>query len=424
MKTNKILVFLIAFLILTTSVSAQNDVKFRRKSGRLLITLDVVNYPIKKLLKMIAEERKMDLIFSADVKGNFTGRFTDVSAEFVMGKILKSNQLDFEKLGNIYRIDTVGNLDSYRQKMFKIQAASEKAEPLETRVIRVNYVDLGSLQGNLMKLLSDRGSIVPDERTKKLIVTDIKEKFPIIYRFVQAIDIPTKQVLIKVKFVQISHTDLQNIEFYWTADNLGSSSQTKMSAGSYTGSSSEYPSAGAGLLRTGIVKNYMELEGVLNMLASENKAVVRSHPQILALNNEQATINIGNKIPLRMVDESGNLTTQLTYVGTQIKVTPQVTANNSIILQIHPEVSSIAGQFGSGVLIDTNQIDTSVVLKNKQTAVIGGLVKEETTENKGGVPFLSDIPFIGALFRSKEKSKTRIEILILVTPIIQETDNE
>ncbi|MCK5223826.1 hypothetical protein KAR04_03585, partial [Candidatus Calescamantes bacterium] len=198
MKTNKILVFLIAFLILTTSVSAQNDVKFRRKSGRLLITLDVVNYPIKKLLKMIAEERKMDLIFSADVRGNFTGRFIDVSAEYVMGKILKSNQLDFEKLGNIYRIDTIGNLDSYRQKMFKIKAASEKAEPLETRVIRVNYVDLGSLQGNLTKLLSDRGSIVPDERTKKLIVTDIKEKFPIIYRFVQAIDIPTKQVLIKV----------------------------------------------------------------------------------------------------------------------------------------------------------------------------------------------------------------------------------
>lgn len=423
MKIYRIMVIFV-LMILPITIFSENKIEFSKKRGKIYITIDVVNYPVKKLLKQIAKEKKMELIFSANVRGEFTGRFTKVPVDMIFDKILKCNNLSYEKLGNIYRVDSIKSLDAYRQKMLQIQATNQAVKDLETHMIKINYVSLSSISNNVQKLLSDRGSVMSDERTKKLIVTDVPEKFPIVYKFIQAIDVPTRQVLIKVKFVQINHSNLEHIEFYWSADNKNTSSATKITGGSYTGSSSAYPSSNAGLLRIGIVKNYVELEGVLNMLASNNKAIVRSHPQILALNNEAASINIGNKIPLRMVDETGKLTTQLTSVGTQIQVTPQITANNQIILKIHPEVSSIAGQFGSGVLIDTNQIDTQIMLKNKETAVIGGLVKSEDTRTKAGIPFLSDIPIIGALFRSKETSKNRIEILIMVTPIIQEGNNE
>ncbi len=408
-------------MLLCVSINAENIIKFKKKGKVIYATVDVMNYPVIDLLKAIAGQKKIDLIFSTDVSGYFTGRFIDVNINTLFSKILKSNSLDYEVMGNIYRIDTQSNIQKYRKQLEDIEKANSEIEPLETRVIRINYADLSALKSNIAKILSARGSIASDERTKKLIITDVPSKFNVIYKFVQSIDIPTKQVLIKVKFIQLSHSDMEHIEFYWKAGVTGDPAVT---GGSYTGTNSYSPATGAGLLHVGIVKNTIELDAVINMLASKNKAEVRSHPQILAMNNEPATINIGNKIPLRMVNESGEITTQLTYVGTQIKVTPQITADNSIILNIHPEVSSIAGQVSSGVLIDTNEVDTQVMLKNKETAVIGGLVKMEDSEGKSGIPILMDIPIIGSLFRTKDRDKSKIEILILVTPVIQEAINE
>ena len=425
MKTKKIVLFALVFvLIMPLIIGANDDIKYTRKHGVVYATLDVVDYPIKDLLKSIAKEKKMDLIFSTSVHGFFSGRFTKVSVNSLLTKILRSNGLDYEKLGGIYRIDTSQNIAQYREKQQAIMKSKEQVEPLQTRIININYADISSIRTNVQKLLSQRGRIELDVRTKKLIITEIPSHFALIYKFIDSLDIPVKQVLIKVKFVQISHSNLEHIEFYWQANNQNSTQNNKYIGGSYTGTAAKSPSTGAGLFHIGVVKNTMELDAVLNMLASENKAEVRSHPQILAMNNETAIINIGNKIPLRMEDESGNLTTQLTYVGTQIKVTPQITPDNKIILKIHPEVSSIAGQFGSGVLIDTNQIDTQVILKDRETAVIGGMVRDEKSNNKGGVPILSDIPIIGALFRSKDNTNTRVEILVFVTPYIQEASNE
>ena len=425
MKANKIIFGIMLFLLLTPLINGVNDdIKFTKKNGIYYATLDVVNYPIKDLLKSIAIKEKMDLIFSTSVGGVFSGRFTNIRVNVLLKKILNSNGLDYEKKGGIYRIDTAKNITSYRDKQKAIMKSQEAIKPLVTRIININYADITSLKSNVQKILTDRGKIETDARTKNLIITDIASNFPIIYKFINSLDIPVKQVLIKVKFVEINHSDLEHIEFYWHVNNQNTTQHNKYTGGSYTGTNSNVPSTGTGLFHIGIVKNTMELNSVLNMLANENKAQIRSHPQITAMNNVPATINIGNKIPLRMVDESGKLTTQLTYVGTQIKVTPQITPDNKVILKIHPEVSSIAGQFGSGVLIDTDQIDTQVILKDRETAVIGGMVKNEKNRNKGGVPILSDIPIIGTFFKTKENTNSRIEILVFVTPYIQEASNE
>ena len=425
MKANKIIFGVMLFLLLTPLINSVNgEIKFTKKNGVYYATLDVVNYPIKDLLKSIAIKEKMDLIFSTSVKGVFSGRFTNISANVLLRKILNSNGLDYEKKGGIYRIDTAENITSYRDRQEQIMKSRAAIEPVQTRLININYADIGSLKSNVQKILTDRGKIEIDKRTKKLIITDVTSNFPLIYKFIDSLDVPVKQVLIKVKFVEISHSNLKHIEFYWQVDNQNTTQHNQYTGGSYTGTTSNVPSTGAGLFHIGIVKNTMELNSVLNVLASENKAQVRSHPQIIAMNNMPATINIGNKIPLRMEDETGKLTTLLTYVGTQIKVTPQITPDDKVILKIHPEVSSIAGQFGSGVLINTNQIDTQVILKDRETAVVGGMVRDEKNKNKGGIPILADIPIIGALFRSKEDTNSRIEILVFVTPYIQEVSNE
>jgi type II secretory pathway component GspD/PulD (secretin) len=176
-----------------------------------------------------------------------------------------------------------------------------------------------------------------------------------------------------------------------------------------------------GELSVGIFGPYGELNATISALETENMANIISNPTITTLNNREAIIIVGKKIPLIVQDEAGNPITQLTTVGIQMRVTPQVNSQTGeITMDLHPEVSDLAAQatVQGGIIIVTSEADTRVMVKDGQTAVIGGLIRQNESYYDSGVPVLRDIPMLGKLFGSTSRSDEKRELVIFVTPRI------
>ena len=389
--------------------------------GTQAITCDIFNADIKHLLQLFADIQQMNVIFSSRVKGTFSGRLINVPIKVAFKIVLDSNGLGTEESENIIRIDTKAYLKAEKSKKLKIQETELLAKDTITKTIPVNYGDINQLRANISKVLTPtKGKVSVDQRTNQLIVTDIPERFVVIEELVRRLDVPIPQVMIEAKVVQLHNIETSHLGIYWTGTNaVNPVADPVVSGGQYTGDApTGVLATGMFQVQTGFVTDYAALEATISQLAFQSKAKILSNPRIATLNNETAKINIGNKIPLRMQAEDGTLTTQLTNVGTVITVTPQINFENKIIMKIKPEVSSIAGAVSTGPLIDTNYVDTKIMVNDGDTAVIGGLVKNEVTKSEVAVPFFKDLPFIGKLFKTSDKNRDRIEILVFVTPRI------
>ncbi|MDD3627869.1 MAG: type IV pilus secretin PilQ [bacterium] len=384
------------------------------------ITCDIFNADIKGLLQLMADLQGMNVIFSDRVKGTFSGRLINVPIKDAFQMVLNSNGLGTESSGNIIRIDTQTFLKEEKTKQIKIQETEMLSKETITKTIPINYGDISQLKANVEKVVTpNKGKVWLDARTNQLIITDIPERFPVIEELIQRLDVPIRQVMIEAKIVEIHNIDTLNLGIRWESSNsINPVADPVITGYQYTGPAPGATTSGLFQIHAGIVSDYAALEATLSRLAFESRAKILSNPRIATLNNETARINVGNKIPLRMQSEDGTLTTQLTNVGTVINVTPQINFDNKIIMKIKPEVSSIAGQVSTGPLIDTSYVDTKIMVNDGDTAVIGGLIKDEVTTTEGAVPFFKDLPFIGNLFKSKDKNKDKIEILVFVTPKI------
>jgi type II secretory pathway component GspD/PulD (secretin) len=174
----------------------------------------------------------------------------------------------------------------------------------------------------------------------------------------------------------------------------------------------------AGGMRVGTVQSWGQLDLMIDALASKKKANVISNPTITTVNNREAKILVGSKIPLIVADEAGNAITQLTTIGIQMRVTPHVNSDNTISLDLHPEISELSSQatVQGGVIINTSEADTRVIVQDGETAIIGGLIRDNQSETKTGIPVLQDIPLVGWLFRNSNISDDKREMIIFVTP--------
>jgi type IV pilus assembly protein PilQ len=180
--------------------------------------------------------------------------------------------------------------------------------------------------------------------------------------------------------------------------------------------------ASSGTLTFGTVRSWGELNAILEMLERSNKANIISNPRITTMDNREASILVGKEIPLIVADEAGNPITELTKIGIMLKVIPHVNADQTITLDMHPEVSELQSESTAqgGVIITTSEADTRVVVANGETAVIGGLIKKVETDLKYGIPILKDIPYLGSIFSSRTTAEKKQELVIFVTPTIVE----
>jgi type IV pilus assembly protein PilQ len=315
----------------------------------------------------------------------------------------------------------VAPMDRLNKEELDQQTAERKKDellPLINRIIFVNNSNADEISKALTNVVSKRGKIDVDKGSNALIVNDIERNCDKIEEMVLDLDKKTFQVDINAKLVEVDVEATREFGINWGLLNLhkvglGATGSAEVDAGI---------ALPIGTLKFGTVRSWGELNSILEMLENRNKANIISNPRITTMDNREASILVGKEIPLIVADEAGNPITELTKIGIMLKVTPHVNSDETITLDLHPEVSELQSESTAqgGVIISTSEADTRVVVRNGETAVIGGLIKKVETDLVRGIPVLKDIPYLGYLFSSKSTAEKKQELVIFVTPTIVE----
>ena len=265
-------------------------------------------------------------------------------------------------------------------------------------------------------MLTDRGSIDVDVRTNSLIINDVEGRVGLISDMAMDLDTRTPQVEINARLIDMDSKATREMGVNWAVSNF-TSPGNNVNGSLAIDNALQNP---AGALKVGTVQNWGELMMKVEALESTNKAHLISNPIITTTDNREATILVGQKIPLIVSDEAGNAITQLTTVGIMLMVTPHINIDNQITLDVHNEVSDLSSQatVQGGVIINTSESDTRVLVENGSTAIIAGLIRQIDGKLNSGIPVLMDIPLLGGLFRHSTNTKVSRELVIFVTPTI------
>jgi type IV pilus assembly protein PilQ len=265
-------------------------------------------------------------------------------------------------------------------------------------------------------MLTERGNIDVDQRTNSLIVNDVPERVAMITDMAAQLDTATPQVEINARLVDMDSRATRQLGISWGVNNF-SPPGVNMGGDLAITNPVQNPS---GDLRVGTVQDWGEVLLQIQALENQNKAHLISNPVITTTDNREASILVGQKIPLIVSDEAGNAITQLTTIGIMLKVTPHINNENRITLDIHNEVSDLSSEatVQGGVIINTSESDTRVLVENGETAIIAGLIRQVDSRFESGIPVLMDIPLLGALFKQSSDTKASRELVVFVTPSI------
>ena len=385
------------------------------------MSLDVQGAEIQTVLRSLSEFSGKNIVASKEVTGAVTLRLRNVPWRHALDIVLRAQGLGMVENGQTI---IISNLDTLRKEEMDKRAAERAQEellPLSTRIIPISYANAQEMSKAVEKTLTKRGHIEVDARTNALLVTDIDDRLDRAEGMIRSLDTRTPQVEIVARLVDVDHTATRSLGINWNLANLdvfdaGANEAVHITPDPVTGP--------AGTVKFGTVKSFGSLDATLNALEAANKANIISNPRITTVNNREATVIVGQQIPLIVQDFAGNAVTQLTTIGIKLSVTPHINVGNKITMDVHPEVSDLSSQatVAGGIIINTTMADTRVMVNDGETAVIGGLIRSNESDNNRGVPVLMDIPIIGHLFRTSTKVRQKRELLIFLTPkIIGET---
>jgi type IV pilus secretin PilQ/predicted competence protein len=389
-----------------------------RPGAEKKVSIDVQRASIQTVLRTLAEFAGRNIVSNTEVTGDVTVRLEDVPWPQALDIVLLTRGLGYTDEDGVLRI---ASLDQLRKEQVEQQTAERKAEellPLETRVMPLNFAKADEMKQAVDKLWTPRGHAEIDPRTNSLIITDISERVAAAASLVNQLDTRTPQVQIESKLVDVDVANGTDFGVDWTftvtEDGAGDLSRPQ-----------EFHSINpignpAGQLSVGAIRPDWTLDMVLQALAEDRKANIISNPRITTVNNREAAIMVGQEIPLMVQDEAFNTVIQLKQIGIKLKVRPHINSDRMIELDVHPEVSDLSSQstVQGGIIINTSEADTRVLVKDGETAVIGGLIRENEGERVRGIPVLKDIPGLGWLFSSTTKVTQKRELMIFITPRI------
>ena len=431
------------------------------------LTLNFQDIETRAVLQLLAETSGRNIVVSDTVQGNVTLRLRNVPWDQALDIVMTTKGLDMRQNGNVIIVAPAEEIAARETADLEAQQAIAELEPMYSEFIQVNYAKAGDLAqlisadsgGNTM--LSDRGSIAVDDRTNTLLVQDTAERLQDIRRMVTTLDIPIKQVLIESRIVVVNDDfsrdlgvrfgvtgfgdDPANGEYIVGTgssvgannlaasyvDNLLDADPTNDGQFTYPELSNRYNvnlpiSNPAGRLGLAILDGDFLVDLELSALEAEGRGEIVSTPRVITANQKQASIKQGVEIPYQQSASSGATTIQFKEAVLELTVTPQITPDNNIIMDLTVskdnvgEIISTGGLGGTVPSIDTRSVETQVLVADGQTVVLGGIYETERRETVNKVPFLGDIPVLGGLFRSKERIDNKAELLIFVTPRILE----
>jgi type IV pilus assembly protein PilQ len=429
------------------------------------LTLNFQDIETRAVLQLLAETSGQNIVVSDSVQGNVTLRLQNVPWDQALDIVLRTKGLDKRQEGNVIYVAPSDELAARERALLESQKALTELSPVRTEYLQVNYAkasDLAALirtQGK-SSLLSDRGSVSIDERTNTLLLQDTADRLADIRRLVSTLDIPVKQVLIEARIVIVNDDFSRELGVRFGGafvGNYGSSdglmwmgAQGLNSADGSRGpiispngpggvgvdgnsvATSPVPdrylvnlpiaNPAARLALTLLDSDYVvDLE--ISAAQTEGRGELVSAPRVITANGKEASIEQGVEVPYQESASSGATTTQFKKAVLSLKVTPQITPDDRIILDLtvsKDNVGQVVPSATGGFVpsIDTREITTQVLVNDGQTVVLGGILETERRETEQKVPFLGDIPGLGMFFRSRSRTDNKDELLIFVTPKI------
>jgi type IV pilus assembly protein PilQ len=428
------------------------------------LTLNFQDIETRAVLQLLAETSGKNIVVSDTVQGNVTLRLRNVPWDQALDIVMTTKGLDMRQNGNVIMVAPAQEIAARETADLEAQLAISELEPMYSEFLQVNYAKASDLSSLITggtgsnSMLSARGSIGVDDRTNTLLVQDTAESLQDIRRMVRTLDVPIKQVLIESRIVVVNDDFSRDLGV-----RLGVSAFRESNTGLTTISGSgdgtdsmissyidgqlnpgpgtpllEYPSLtnrynvntpiapAAGRFALAILENDYLVDLELSALEAEGRGEIVSTPRVITANQSEATIKQGVEIPYQQAASSGATTIQFKEAVLELVVTPQITPDNNIIMDLRVskdnvgEIISTGGLGGTVPSIDTRSVETQVLVANGQTVVLGGIYETERRETVTKVPFLGDIPFVGSLFRSKQRKDNKAELLIFVTPRILE----
>lgn len=386
---------------------------------------------VRDALNFITEESGVNMVIAEEVKGSVNLRLRQVPWDQALVVIMKMKKLGYTRQGNVLRIAPIQDLKGEEDEATRLAKERKGVEPLNVRMFPISYAKVEDLEKKIKDFLGDRGKVVGDSRTNSLVVTDIQENLDRAAKLIASLDTQPPQVLIESKIVEALERFTRNIGVNWGASGaalkLGNGARGPVNM---TPSFSVNPTGNISFmnfnLNVGTLDVFGTLQGLLALSESEELVKVISSPRIMTMTNERADIKQSTEVPIRTVTQSltGPPTETFTFKTLELSlgVNPQVTADGSVIMKVQvkrqfkgADVSS-AGQ--GAFAVNSREADTKVLVKNGQTAVIGGIYQSDAADGEVGAPWLREVPILGYLFKQKNVSKEKSELLVFLTPRI------
>ena len=416
------------------------------------LSLNFQNIEIRALLQVIADFTNFNIVTSDTVTGAVTLRLKDVPWDQALDIILQAKSLGMRKSGNVLLIAPKDELAAKEKQELEAKNAVETLETLRTQDFKLNYAKASDISAGLLgagvagatKILSARGSVIFEARTNQIFVTDVPSKLDQVQALITKIDIPVRQVLIEARIVEASDTFGRSLGIrlggrpfnttnnvmvgntYITPDvpsgtvpilggNIGTNAGDFLTLPA-VGQNGYSPATFALSIFGSRFSRLLNLE--VSALEADGKGRIVSSPRVVTADQIKALIEQGTELPYQVATSSGATSLAFRKANLKLEVTPQITPDGNIILDLDVNKDSVGQSTAAGFAINTKHIKTNVMVENGGTVVIGGIFELIESNNETKVPLLGDIPILGNLFKTRSKISNKQEMLIFITPKI------
>jgi len=416
------------------------------------LSLNFQNIEVRSLLQVIADFTKFNIVTSDSVTGSVTLRLQDVPWDQALDIILQAKSLGMRKSGNVLWVAPSEEIVAKEKLEREAYLTLEGLEPVRTQSFQLNYAKASEVSRQLMgqptqgsgaptgKLLSTRGSVIAEPRTNQLFVTDIVTRLEQVRELIQKLDVSVKQVMIEARIVEaddsfgkaigvrlggggnatIASTTPGGVNlgatYSGTSAGVTAGNFINMPATAPTGVSfmnGSVPAFALSIFSEGAAQ-FLNLE--LSALEADNKGKVISSPRVITADKVKALIEQGTELPYQVATSSGATSIAFRKANLKLEVTPQITPEGSIILELSVNKDTVGQSTTAGFAIDTKHIQTQVLVENGGTVVIGGIFTMDEVNQETKVPMLGDVPVLGWLFKTKSKKSIKKEMLVFITP--------
>jgi type IV pilus secretin PilQ/predicted competence protein len=404
------------------------------------VSLDFKDADIKNVFRLLAEISGLNIVVTQDVQRRVTIRLVDVPWDQAMDLLIDTNGLAKEQVGNVVRISTAATLRAEKDALLAARKAQDSVEPIETAYFSVNYAKARDVVEKILEkikpTLSPRGTVVPDDRSNVIVVRDVKKGIEDATAIISRLDIRTPQVLIESNLIETTPTFARalGIRFQLNKDSTTLSSAAGAGA-PFSATTGPFPSIPTGLggilsiTKSDFAGIGLNLASALEAAETEGNIKIISRPSVVTLNNVESTIRSERIVRVRI--PSGGSSTVVGGAGTQqtvafqdipvgivLRVTPQVASDGFVLMKIDVKSSSLAGSTSPDAIPDelSRQAVANVLVRDGETIVIGGIMKDTNATSEGGIPYLKDIPVIGWLFKNIRLQKDFEELMVFITP--------